>query len=202
LASSIIIFQVFLGFTSANVWLINRNPGGQPWINRDSFSIPLSLCQQNNGNDECDPFGAINDKHKNCSCICPSQNYSFVYHENKWTCLQNGKVRNLQGKRIRQPRMVVFLIYSWWNVKNMLLFILFILSCSCTLSGWAIINITFVPPTQITAQRLNWENRGSNFETEIIGCLDFVLFRGTESFRDLVVTGHSTSKSGKYFTLT
>ena len=135
LASSIGILQVFLGFTTANVLLINRNPRGQPWFNRDSFSIPSSLCQQNNGNDECDPFGAIKDKHKNCSCICPA-NSSFVYHSNKWTCLQNGRVRDLQGKRIRQFRIAVFFTdLSRWNVKNMVLLILFVSSCSGILSG-------------------------------------------------------------------
>ena len=125
LASSIVILQVFLGFTSANVWLINRTLTREPWLNRDSFSIPSSLCHQNNGNDACYPFGALSDKHKNCSCYCPFQNSSFVYHENKWTCLQNGKVRKLQGKRTRQFRLAVCFIYTWWNVKNMLWFILF-----------------------------------------------------------------------------
>ena len=157
LASSIGILQVFLGFTTANVLLINRNSSGKPWINRDSFTIPSSLCQQNNGHDECEPFRALNDKHQNCSCYCPSQNSSFVYHSNKWTCLQNGRVRDLQGKRIRkQFKIAVFFAdLSRWNVKNMVLFILFVLSCSGILSGRTIINIIFVPPTQITTERLN-----------------------------------------------
>ena len=99
-APSILILQIFLGFTSASVFLINRNPPGQPWLSRDSFRIPSSLCQRDNTN-ECDTFEALSDKHQNCSCYCPSQNSSFVYHENKWTCLENGKVRDLQGKRIR-----------------------------------------------------------------------------------------------------
>ena len=100
-APSILILQVFLRLASTNVFLINRNPPGQPWLSRDSFRIPSSLCHRNNTNGECDLFKALGYKHQNCSCYCPSQNSSFVYHENKWTCLKNGKIRNLQGKRIR-----------------------------------------------------------------------------------------------------
>ena len=207
LALSIGILQVFQGFTTAKVLSINRNRRGQPWINKDSFSIPSSLCLQNNGHDECEPFRALNDKHQNCSCYCPSQNSSFVYHSNGWTCLQNGRVRDLQGKRIRQLRIAVLislLIYldGMWNIW-FCLYCLYGLSCSGILSGRTIINIIIVPPIQIRTERLNWANRGSNIKTEILRCLDFDLFRETETFRDLVLIGNTrkASKNDKYSTL-
>ena len=61
-APSILILQVFLRLASTNVFLINRNPPGQPWLSRDSFRIPSSLCHRNNTNGECDLFKALGYK--------------------------------------------------------------------------------------------------------------------------------------------
>ena len=114
-APSILILQIFLGFTSASVFLINRNPPGQPWLSRDTFRIPSSLCQRDNTNGECDTFEALSDKHQNCSCYWPSQNSSFVYHEKNGRVL---KMARLEIFKVRESEwLCTFLIYPWWNVK-------------------------------------------------------------------------------------
>ena len=82
-------------------FVINRNPQGLPWLNRDSFKIPSSVCNCTGTSNDCETFEALNySRYQSCSCYCPSQNSSLVFHNNKWKCLDNSQVRELQGKRI------------------------------------------------------------------------------------------------------
>ena len=100
LAISIAVFQLFIGITLGNVFVINRNrPSVFQIANSwDSFTIPSSICNRTiSAGDECEPFHAINDN-RSCSCSCPLDRASFVFKDNEWTCLENGKVRDLQGK--------------------------------------------------------------------------------------------------------
>ena len=103
-ASSILVFQVFIGLAIGNVFLINRyRPPGklQYWHSRDSFKIPSSICNHTSAGSECQPFNAdINSNDQSCSCLCPYVRASFVFYEDEWRCLKNSKVRELQGKNV------------------------------------------------------------------------------------------------------
>ena len=99
-ASSILVFQGFFAFAIGNVFVINRNrPSGlyQWWRSRDSFKVPTSICNRTStGSEICGSFDANNGE-ESCSCSCPRDRATFVFADG-WTCLENSKVRNLQGK--------------------------------------------------------------------------------------------------------
>ena len=101
LTISVAVFQLFVGITLGNVFVINRNrPSGIQLIANswDSFTIPSTICNRtNSAGDECKRFHAIDDS-RSCSCSCPLERASFVFEDNEWTCLDNAKVRDLQGK--------------------------------------------------------------------------------------------------------
>ena len=93
-ASSILAFQAFIGFTQGEVFVISRNG----FYDRRDYvqAIPSSVCQ----NHGCKQFQAYRSPDGSCFCYCPLENATFVFHDNKWTCLDNGKVRELQGRAI------------------------------------------------------------------------------------------------------
>ena len=91
-ALSILVFQLLIAFTIGNAFVINRK------ISTDFFGIPTSKCIITSSNDTCKPFQAR--KLQDCTCYCTDAENTFVLHNNVWTCLDNGKIRELQGKRI------------------------------------------------------------------------------------------------------
>ena len=99
---TLILFQVFISFTQGNVFTIKRNRHvnvtAKHIYSWDSFTIPASICRRMNIDDECGSFNAESDGGQSCSCFCPSNRTTFIFHDNKWTCLENYKIRNLQGK--------------------------------------------------------------------------------------------------------
>lgn len=92
-ALSISVFQLLIAFTFGHDFVINRK------IFRDCFGIPTPKCIVTSSNDTCKPFQAREFK-QDCTCYCPDGKNTFVLHNNVWTCLDNGKIRELQGKRI------------------------------------------------------------------------------------------------------
>ena len=101
--SSILVFHGFFAFAIGNVFVINRNrPSGlnQWWWSRDSFKVPTSICNRTStGSEICGSFYATNGD-GSCSCSCPRDRATFVFAEDGWTCLENDKIRNLQGKSV------------------------------------------------------------------------------------------------------
>ena len=104
-ASLILVSQVLSGYTLGNVFTIKRNRHvnfNPKFISSwDSFNIPTSMCNRTSMGEQCGPFGAFIDGGHSCECFCPSNRSTFVFHDNKWTCLDNHKVRDLQGKNMQ-----------------------------------------------------------------------------------------------------
>jgi len=97
--------QVFIGFTSGNVFVIRRN--GYSGI-FDSFTVPSSICTKPKY-EFCPPFQANKFDDQDCSCYCPGGKNTFVFHDDGWTCLENGKLRELQGKK---AGILLFRVYT------------------------------------------------------------------------------------------
>ena len=124
LASSILVFHVFISFAAGNVFEINRNrpPGILPWRNsRDSFKMPISTCNRTSASDVCGTFDAA-DGDQSCTCSCPSNKATFVFDDDEWRCLDNGEVRRkLQGKRVvvlttkDRKRKVLAMMQQFYN---------------------------------------------------------------------------------------
>ena len=96
-ASWIFVFQVFIGFAIGNVIVINRG------IEVDSFKFATSMCNRTSAGSECKPLKADIVADERCFCWCPYTSASLVFHNDKWTCLENRKVRELQGKNTVAP---------------------------------------------------------------------------------------------------
>ena len=82
---------------------------------RDAFKIPASICKRNGAQSgsDCKSFYAL-DRARDCSCMCPAKNATFAYHDRRWSCVENRKLRRdlTQGKRIllinKNSRYVAF----------------------------------------------------------------------------------------------
>lgn len=111
-ALSILVFQLLIAFTFGNGLVINRK------IFRDFFRIPSSKCILTNSNGICTPFQA-REFEQDCTCYCPDGKNTFVLHNNVWTCLDNSKMRELQGRRIGNNCAVYS---SWGNMKLLVSF--------------------------------------------------------------------------------
>ncbi|XP_022803641.1 uncharacterized protein LOC111340979 [Stylophora pistillata] len=86
-----LIFQCFIIFTLEQNFEILRRSNG-----RDSIDIPASVCQKRGANPaiRCKTLGAFNLRRKKCSCICPSRNATFMFHQKRWSCFPNKQGRS------------------------------------------------------------------------------------------------------------
>ena len=107
LISSILVFHTFVGYALEDVYVITRNSGSkdQVWNGKDSFEIPPSKCNSLTTSiaDECERFGAdapASDLPK-CCCPCPGGSPTFAFLTNKWACLDNTFIRDLQGTKMK-----------------------------------------------------------------------------------------------------
>ena len=105
-----LIVQCCINFASVQAFVITRASHG-----RDAFKIPASICKRNGAQSgsDCKSFYAL-DRARDCSCMCPAKNATFAYHDRRWSCVENRKLRRdlTQGKRIllinKNSRYVAF----------------------------------------------------------------------------------------------
>ena len=99
--TSILFIHVYTGFAlEKDVFVIYRNTGPRDdsMNGKDSFKISPSSCNPvlPSSGDECEPFQA-DPPTSHCSCPCPDGRATFVFQKSGWTCLENGRIRVLQG---------------------------------------------------------------------------------------------------------
>ena len=108
---SILAFEVFIGSSAGNTFVIERRL--TPFIqgSRDTFKIPVSVCNRTVSEgvtwynselakEECGRYNALVSNRGQCYCSCPRENATFVYSGNRWRCQENRKVRDLQGENL------------------------------------------------------------------------------------------------------
>ena len=93
-----LIVQCCINFAPGQAFVITRAGHG-----RDAFRIPTSIYKHNGAQSgrDCKSFYAV-DRASDCSCMCPAKNATFAYHERRWSCVENRKLRRhlYRGKRI------------------------------------------------------------------------------------------------------
>ena len=101
---TVLILICSIGITTSEVYeIFRRRPKtDNGWKSgTDSFKIPRSLSRPDESSSmNCAKFNARANgtKGDHCLCSCPSNNATFIFDKNHWTCLRNSKVRDLLGK--------------------------------------------------------------------------------------------------------
>ena len=93
-----LIVQCCINFASGQALVITRASHG-----RDAFHMPASICKRNGAQSgsDCKSFYAV-DGARDCSCMCPAKNATFAFHDRRWSCVENRKLRRhlSRGKKI------------------------------------------------------------------------------------------------------
>ena len=84
-----LIVQCCVNFAPGQAFVITRASHG-----RDAFHIPASFCKRNGAQSgrDCKSFYAV-DGVRDCSCMCPAKNATFAFHDRRWSCVENRKLR-------------------------------------------------------------------------------------------------------------
>ena len=108
-SSLILICQIFIGYTQGNVYTIQRNRYLDLRLiySWDSFMMPTSMCNVTSMDGGCGLFDAVLDTSRSCSCYCPRSRTTFAFKGNKWRCVDNSRVRDVQGKRVKTAVKIV-----------------------------------------------------------------------------------------------
>ena len=116
-----LIVQCCINITFGQAFDITRASHG-----RDGFNMPASICKRDDpaSGSGCGSFYAV-DGVRDCTCLCPAKNATFTFHNKRWSCVENRKLRRhlSRGKRILfNSNYVAFNRESWnklvWAKKN------------------------------------------------------------------------------------